>query len=494
METLRPRISNPLFNLLKTRNFQYLWWNGSISSSGDTSELLVMGWLVYQLTGSPWDVALVGLSHTVAMFSFTLIAGAIGDRRDRRHIIMAATATNVLIVGGVLLMMALGNIEPLHLFIAAAIRGASRSFDNTSRRALIFHVVGPSNLVQAISLEQIGFSMGRIVGPLAIGLLLQLTGTAISVYSLLTALYVISFISIFLVKVPPVVSPLPRGPVLKSIGEGVKYAYSSPPIAGVLTASIVMNALFQYHLFIPVIAAEHLHVGEGLMGLLAASDGIGFVIGSLLIGLLGTRIKIQGNIFLAGCLGVTLFLLGFALSPWLFLSFFLLIGMGICQAGFSTMQSGILLMTSPPRFHSRIFGAQGMAIGTGQMGNMEIGALAAAFGISLALVGNALVGMGLIVLIAVFMPAMRRPIVRKEDPADVAPQPPPAPPEKPPRRGIFSKDPQSTSSGSGESSRQTPARKRSSIRMRLRDLSKNRVAKNTPDDKPQPPPQAKEPE
>ena len=121
---MRPRINNPLFNLLRTRNFQYLWWNGSISSSGDTSELLVMGWLVYQLTGSPWDVALVGLSHTVAMFSFTLIAGAIGDRRDRRHIIMAATATNVLIVGGVFLMMALGNIEPLHLFIAAAIRGA----------------------------------------------------------------------------------------------------------------------------------------------------------------------------------------------------------------------------------------------------------------------------------------------------------------------------------------------------------------------------------
>ncbi len=489
---MRPRINNPLFKVLRNRNFQHLWWNGSISSSGDMSELLVMGWLVYQLTGSPWDVALLGLSRTVTMVSFALIAGAVGDRRDRRHIIMAATATNVLIVGGVLLMLALGNIQPLYLFIAAAIRGASRSFDNTSRRALMFHVVGASNLVQAISMEQIGFSIGRIIGPIAIGLLLQLTGTAISVYSLLTALYVISFISISLVKVPPVVSPLPPGPILKSIGEGVKYAYSSPPIAGVLTASIVMNALFQYHLFIPVLAADHLHVGEGLMGLLAAADGIGFVFGSLFMGLLGARVKIQGNVFIFGCLGVTLFLLGFALSPWYFLSFFLLIGLGICQVGFSTMQSGILLLTSPTRFHSRVFGAQGMAIGTGQLGNMEIGALAAAFGISLALVGNALVGMGLIVLIAIVMPAMRRPIVRADETADSAPLPPP-PSKKPGRRGIFSKKPSGTSKGTGDGSRQTPARKRSILKRKLIDLRKHRVRKDKPDDTPQPPP-GKEPE
>ncbi|MCZ6534869.1 MAG: MFS transporter [Dehalococcoidia bacterium] len=420
---MRPRFNSPLLTVLKNRNFRLLWYNGAISNTGELSELLVMGWLVLQLTGSPWQVALVGLSRTVSLFAFTLIAGAMGDQKDRRHIILASNATNIMVAAAVLLVLTMGDVQPWHLFLAAAVRGATRSFENTSRRALVFHIVGPASLVQAISLEHIGMSTGRILGPIAIGTLLQVTGTAVSSYSLLTGLYSIAFISVVLLKVAPTLSSLPRRPVLRSVGEGLKYAYSTPSIAGVLTASVVMNAMFQYHLFIPVVAQEHLGVGPGLMGLLAAADGMGFVFGALFIGLLGNKIRFHGRVFLAGCIGVTVFLLAFALSPWYILSFFLLVSLGTFQVGFSTMQSSILLMASPPNFHSRIFGAQGLAVGTGQFGNMEMGALASAFSITVALAANALVGMGLLLLIAIFMPALRRPIERVEEPIEDTPQP-----------------------------------------------------------------------
>ena len=78
------------------------------------------------------------------------------------------------------------------------------------------------------------------------------------------------------------------------------------------------------------------------------------------------------------------------------------------------MQSGILLIASPPDFHSRAFGAQGLAVGMGQLGNIEIGVLASAFGIASALAVTALLGMGLLVLIAIFMPALRHPIEHME--------------------------------------------------------------------------------
>ena len=453
--------------------------NGSISSSGDMAELLVMGWLIHQLTGSPWQVALVGLSHTVTIFAFTLLAGAIGDRKDRRHIIMASNLVSLAVVAGVLVILLIGSVDPYFLFIAAAIRGACRAFDNTSRRALMFHVVGPGNLVPAISLEQLGFSAGRIVGPLVIGVLLLISGTAISVYALLTGLYLFGFVCIFLLKTPPVVTPLARRPVIKSIGEGLKYAYSTPAIAGALTASVVMNVLFQYHLFIPVIAADHLHVGPGLMGLLAAADGIGFVCGSLLIGLLGSRIKISGRIFLGGCLGVAIFLLAFALSPWFLLSFFILIAMGIFQSGFSTMQSGILLTSSPTNFHSRVFGAQGLAISTGQMGNVEIGALASIFGMSVALTANAIGGFILLLLIAIFMPALRRPIERVEDLPDDAPSPPTPPPQEP---GVFTKPPSGPNRRLWR--RLSLRQRRNLLRQKLDDLPRNRPKTPDPDHPP----------
>ena len=478
-----PRVKNPLFNLIRNRNFQFLLSNGSISTSGDMSELLVMGWLIHQITGSPWQVALVGLSRTVSMFSFTLLAGAIGDRQDRRHVIMASNLVTLAVIATVLGVLLAGTIEPYFLFIAAGIRGACRAFDNTSRRALMFHVVGQGNLVQAISLEQLGFSAGRIVGPLVIGILLQITGTATSVYALLTGLYFLGFLCIFLLKTPPVVTPLARRPFIKSIGEGLKYAYSTPAIAAALTASVVMNVLFQYHLFIPVIAAEHLHVGAGLMGLLAAADGIGFVCGSLLMGLLGSRIRISGRIFLGGCLGVSVFLLAFALSPWFLLSFLILIATGVFQSGFSTMQSGILLTSSPTSFHSRVFGAQGLAVSTGQMGNVEIGALASIFGMSVALTANAIGGFILLLLIAIFMPALRRPIERVEDLPDDAPSPPTPPPQEP---GVFTKPP----SGPGRRfwKRLTPGQRRNFLRQKLNDLRRNRPKKPDPNQPPKPPP------
>ena len=473
---MRPKSKSPLLNVIRNRNFRYLLTNGSISTSGDMSELLVMGWLIHSITGSPWQVALVGLSRTVSMFSFTLLAGAIGDRKDRRHVIMVANFVTFAVIASVLMILLIGSIEPYFLFIAAAIRGACRAFDNTSRRALMFHVVGQGNLVQAISLEQLGFSAGRIVGPLVIGLLLQFTNTAVSVYALLTGLYLIGFLCIFLLKTPPVVAPLARRPVLRSIGEGLKYAYTTPAIAGALTASVVMNVMFQYHLFIPVIADEHLNVGPGLMGLLAASDGIGFVIGSLLIGLLGSRIRISGRIFLGGCLGVSIFLLAFALSPWFLLSFLILILVGIFQSGFSTMQSGILLTSSPTNFHSRVFGAQGMAVSSGQMGNVEIGALASILGISAAIAINAAAGFVLLLLVAIFMPALRRPIVRVEDTPEDTPEPPPP---KPSESGVFRKPPSDRKARPWR--RLSPKQRQSILRHKLDDLPHNHP-------KPPPPP------
>ena len=387
-----------------------LWSAGAFSYSGEVSELLVAGWLVFQVTGSPLQVALVGVSRTVALFSFTLIAGAVGDRQDRRRTMIIAYLINVLVIVGLIVILLTSNIQPWHIFIAIAIKGASRSFDQTNRRALMYSVIGPRHVVQAISLEVLGFSSGKILGALVIGGLLQATGTAVGAYSFLAALYTTSLISMIFVRQTATGTPMEHRPVLSTVSEGLRYAFSSSAIAAVLVTTVVMNAMFQFQLFIPVVAQDHLHVGPGLMGVLAAADGIGIIIGSVLMGLLGERIKNHGRIFLIGSMALTLFLLAFALSPWYALSFFLLMSLGIAMVGFGAMQSNIILLASPPSFHSRSFGVMGLAIGAGQLGNLEMGLLATVFGVTFALGANAVVGIVLLLLIAILMPALRRPI------------------------------------------------------------------------------------
>ncbi|MBM3925673.1 MAG: MFS transporter [SAR202 cluster bacterium] len=407
---MQPSSRLPLLDVLRNRNFRFLWGTGVVSATVEMSEILVLSWLVLQLTDSAWYVALVGVCRTGSMFAFSLFSGALGDRFDRRRIMMVIECINIAVVASIIAILAADFIQPWHLFIAAVIRGGVRSFDNTCRRALTFQVVQSRTLIQAVSLDHVAFSTGKIVGPISMGALLQVTDTAVSAYSAIAAFHLVSLFCLFMVKVDPASPAPPRRPVLASITEGMRHAFSTPPIAGVLAITVPMNTIFQYQLFIPVIARDHLHVGPGLMGLLAAADGIGFIIGSVAIGLWGHLIKYHGRIFLIGSLGVCVLLAAFAVSPWYPLSFLLLVAVGFSQVGFSTMQAGILLLASPQNFHGRVFGAQQVAVGTGNFGSLQIGALAAVYEAPAALAANGIVGAALLLIIALLMPALRRPL------------------------------------------------------------------------------------
>jgi MFS family permease len=358
------------------------------------------------------------------MFAFSVFAGAIGDRLDRRSLMTAAHGANALAVGSILILLITGDIQIWHLYALGAVHGITRAFDNTSRRALMFHLVGAKGLMQAISMEHIGFSTGRIIAPIIAGFLLEVTNSAISSFVLLLGLYSISLYSVFSLQVQGFQDKKPSAPVLSSIVEGFKYAYTTPVIAAVLSVSMVMNVLFQYNIFIPVIAEDYLHVGPFLMGLLAAADGIGKVSGSIVASILAVKIKRHGRIYLLGSLGLALCLLGFAISPWYALSFFLLVGLGFSQIGFSTMQSSIILMSTPTKLHSRVLGVQQLAVGTGQLGSLELGAVVAATSVTFALAVNAAVAICLLAVIAVLMPALRRPLQRPADePQPLIPSP-----------------------------------------------------------------------
>ena len=408
-------INLDLLTLLKNRNYRLLWTSASINNAAEMSEVLVSSWLVLHLTGSPFQVAMVAVSRTVSMIGFSLFAGAIGDRFNRRNVLLFAHAISLAAALGVLLILAFGEIAPWHLFLAAGIRGTGRAFDNTNRRALLFQIVGAPNIVSAISLEFIGMSIGRIGGPLLTGVLLYFDDSAIWATGILVVGYIFSLANLALLKVDAYGHTLNKDNVISSITEGFRYAIRSSPILATLVTTVGMNVLFQYQIFIPVIAEEYLGIGPALMGLLAASDGMGKVSGAIIMGTLSGYIRRQGRVFWWGSMGVAVFLLGFALSPWFMLSFLLLFLMGASHTGFATMQSSILLIASPSRLHGRMGGVQQIAVGAGQMGSMEIGALATVLTVPLALVLNAIGGIVILLLVAVLMPVLMRPIRNVED-------------------------------------------------------------------------------
>jgi MFS family permease len=213
-------------------------------------------------------------------------------------------------------------------------------------------------------------------------------------------------------RLPAVSTVLVRDSVFwQGIKSGIGHSFSNKFVLGVLTISLVMNGMvlpLQY--FIPVIATDVLMVGPALGGLLGAADGIGAFVGAMII---ATRrnYSFHGRYFAFGAIIVAVGVVAVAWSPWFLVSFLLLFTTGVGQSGFSTMQSTILMLSTAPEMRGRIMGSQGLVNGLGHLiGGVEIGAIAQAFTISLAIGVNAGIGLLLMLPVMILTPLVRRPI------------------------------------------------------------------------------------
>ena len=372
--------------------------------------MLVLSWLVLQATDSPFQVGLVLVFINLPRPFFSLFTGFIADRFSRHRILTVAQTIIVLTTAALLYLIISGLVQPWHVFLVAFGLGVSKSLEDPSRRTAIMDIVGERRLVNAISLDVISNTSGKMIGPILGGILLDTTGFT-GAYSFLLALQVTNLaLLVTRVKIPRVPRQTAREPVFRSLGAAVKYAVHSPTLLGLLYVTILMNAMaFPMRQFIPVIGRDQLHVGATLVGLLLASEAIGQFAGAAVMAL--TRnFQYLGRVYIFGSLGVLMMALLFAWSPWYALAFILLALGGVGQAGFSTMQNTIPLLVAPAEMRGRMLGLLSVCIGVGTpLGTLEMGAIAAV-STQWAISGNALVGLLLILPVVFASPLVRQPI------------------------------------------------------------------------------------
>lgn len=408
----------PAFAVLQSRDFRILWTVKAVHEVSRRMELLVLGYLVLRLTDSPFQVGLIAVFLNLPRPFFSLFAGLVADRLDRRRVLMGVHATYFVISAVLLLLLVMGAVEPWHVFIAILLQGSAKVLDDPSRRTAIFDLAGRERLAGAMSLETINNNSGKIAGPLIGGVLIASTGF-VGAYVAILALDAVSLLMMSRLKLPH--RPLGQGTpvqVWRSLREGLGHSMSNRMVLGVLSMSLIMNSLvFPIQYFIPVIASDLLMVGPTLGGLLGSAEGIGNFIGGMILAV-RRDIGQYGRIFAIGALLVAIMVTLVAWSPWFAVSFTLLLLGGLGQAGFSTMQSTILLLASEPEMRGRTMGAQGVTNGLGHLiGGTEIGAIASAFGITLAIGLNAGAGILLILLVMVLTPLVKRQVGGTSDPA-----------------------------------------------------------------------------
>ena len=399
----------PAFDVLKNGDFRTLWTVKVVNEVSRRMELLALGYLVLRMTDSPFQVGLIAVFLNLPRPFFSLFAGLVADRLDRRRVLIGVHAIYSVISTVLLSLLVMGAIQPWHVFIAIFLQGSAKVLDDPSRRTAIFDLAGRERLASAMSLETINNNSGKIAGPLIGGVLIASTGFVGS-YTAILALDAVSLLIISRLKLPH--RPLREGTpvqVWRSLREGLGHAMSNRMVLGVLSMSLIMNSLvFPIQYFIPVIASDLLMVGPTLGGLLGSAEGIGNFLGGIILAV-RRDIGHYGRIFAIGALLVAVMVALVAWSPWFAVSFSLLLLGGLGQAGFSTMQSTILLLESEPEMRGRTMGAQGVVNGMGHLvGGTEIGAIANAFGIGIAIGLNAGAGILLIFLVMVLTPLVKR--------------------------------------------------------------------------------------
>lgn len=322
------------FPALKHKNYRFYFSGQLVSLIGTWLQTVALGWLVFNLTNSPFLVGLISAIQFLPILLFGIIGGVIADRVNKQHLLIA-TQTAFMILAtilGIITVAGLSNIWIIGIF--AFLLGFVNAIDTPGRQSFIIEMVGREHLHSAITLNMGSFNTARVIGPAIAGFLIAQVGAGytfiLNGISFLGPL--VALTSMKLNLKPPKNHHHP----LLALKIGLKYAYHHPIIKTFLIFTIIFSIFgFSYTTMLPVIAERVYHQTAFGLGLLFSAAGAGAVFGTLLISLLyqkyPTRLLLLGGSML---FAVSLFI--FALTSNFYFAMVVLFISGI---GFASQLS-----------------------------------------------------------------------------------------------------------------------------------------------------------
>jgi MFS family permease len=397
------------FSVLFNRNFRLLWIAGLLRFNARWMELIVLGWIILDVTNSPFLVGTLGFFRMAAMPILGLPAGIIADRLNRKLIILLAEGFNATL--SVLLFVLVARNLITFWYIAVITLAMGMCFVNTfpSRSSLVQDLVGSKKLTNAMSLDMAAMTASKMVGPICGGLLLTLTGSAGATLAL-SILYILGFLFIIPVRAPQRQVQIRTESIAKLLSKGIRFVLKEPVLLGTSLITITANLfIFPFMVMIPVFARDVLQVNETSMGILAGADGLGALIGALF---LASRRTIQspGRIYTYGTIIAAITILLFSLSNNFTMSILLLMVSGLSFAGFTVMQPVLMLLGAPYEMRGRSMGVNMVAIGFAPIGFLLLGAMAEIWSAPIGVTVNCIIGICCMIAIITFAPAIRRKI------------------------------------------------------------------------------------
>ncbi len=383
--------------LLRQPAFRRFWVSRWVSTVSGQMMLVALGWQMYDMTRSAWDLGLVGLAQFVPALLLALPAGHLVDRHDRRRVLVAVMLVQVAVAAVLALATHQQQLGRDGVLALSMLLGAARAFQMPASQALLPQLVHQHELPQAFALSSGAMQAAIIAGPALGGVVYAFGGAA--VYGLSALGFAASMLGIAWLRpraIQPSTEPLSAAVLL----AGLRFIVNRPVMLGSMSLDLFAVLLGGATALLPIFVRDILHAGPAERGLLRAGPAAG----ALLMAVVLTRWPLQrhaGRWLLGAVATYGAAMVVFGLSTQLLLSLVALAVSGAADMVSVVIRQSMILLETPDNMRGRVSAVSSVFIGaSNQLGEFESGATAAWFGA----VGSVVVGgLGTLMVVAAWV-------------------------------------------------------------------------------------------
>ncbi len=394
------------------RNPAFRWYVASlvVMTLGTQVQATVVAWQVYELTGDPLSLGLVGLAEALPFIGAALFAGHVADRRDRKRLAVAALGVQTLCALALLAFtlrpetLAGGRVWPM--FAAVFASGLARSFLQPARTALGAEIVPRETYANAVAWRSSLWQAAAVVGPALGGILYGFSGAraAYATEAVLCFAALLLFTRIAYTRRPVAAQ---EGTIGQNLTVGIRFLLKQPELLGAQVLDLFSVLFGGATALLPIFAAEYLHVGPQGLGVLRAAPAAGAVVMSVVLA--HRRLRRAGPVLLACVALFGLTWIGFALSRSFWLSLGLLAMGGMLDNVSVVIRSTLITIRTPEHLLGRVSAVNQIFIGSSnEIGSFESGVAAKLLGAVNSVILGGLVTLGVVGVTAWKVPALRK--------------------------------------------------------------------------------------
>lgn len=374
---------------------------------GMTGEQVILGFLIFETTGSTTWVGAGLAFYFLPMLIFGVPAGVVADRIDRKKILPILELLLAITLG--LFGLVLYFLPPVlwQLLLMAFVTGSFRAIHSPIKSSYVYDIVGGENIVSCMGLVNLGFRMGQLLGALTAGFVLHNYGAGSAFLSLCFGHCVAL---LFLLRLTTVGRSIDAK--VESISKNIKDYWRELCRNNTLLVLIGLTSAveifgFSFMTSLPELASSKFQTGaEGLGFMYSARASGGILAGIILTGALS--IKYKGKLYLNVSIGFGFAVVALGVAPNLGLVLLAVAAVAAMAASTDILSQSMMQLIVPDRLRGRAMGAWMFAIGVAPLGHLEMGFLARAVSADTALIINGVVLVGICIAIYIFVPVLAK--------------------------------------------------------------------------------------